>query len=222
MHSVIVANGELENHPRLRALWRAADVRIAADGGAVNARRHLARAPHIVIGDLDSLDDATRAWCATARVEMIQHPRAKDETDLELALALAMARGATEITLLGALGGRVDQTLANVFLLIKPARAKISARIAGANFDAWLAWERATIRGRIGDTVSLLPLTARVEGIVTRGLRYPLQNETLVIGAARGVSNELLARRAQIAFTRGLLLVVHLANSEWRMANSEL
>ncbi len=210
MNVVIVANGELHDAARLREIWRAADLRIAADGGASNARRSLAFAPHVLIGDLDSLDDATRAWCAEARVETLQHPREKNETDLELALALALARGATEITLLGALGGRVDQMLANVLLLVKPARARVHARIAGANFDAWLAWERAIIRGRSGETVSLIPLTARVDGIVTTGLRYPLRNETLHLGAARGVSNELIAEHAEVSFARGLLLVVHL------------
>jgi len=219
MRAVIVANGELEDHPRLRDLWRGAAWRVAADGGAANARAHLALAPHILIGDLDSLDDATRAWCAQAQTEFIQHPRAKDQTDLELALDFAIARGATEITLLGALGGRLDQTLANVLLLVKAASARVAARIAGADFDAWIAWERATVRGRIGDTVSLLPLTERVEGIVTEGLLYPLRKETLYLGAARGVSNELVAEQAEIAFARGLLLIVHQANSEWRMAN---
>ena len=210
MNAVIATNGEMQDHVRLREIWRAADLRIAADGGAVNARQHLALAPHIVIGDLDSLDDATRAWCAHARVELIPHPREKDETDLELALDLAIARGASEITILGALGGRFDQMLANVLLLAKPARAHVAAHIAGADFDAWLAWERATIRGKIGETVSLIPLTERVEGIITEGLRYPLRNETLYLGTAHGVSNELIAERAEVTFTRGLLVVVHL------------
>ena len=210
MNAVIITNGEMQDHTRLREIWRGADLRVAADGGAVNARQYLALAPHVLIGDLDSLDDATRAWCAHARAETIQHPRAKNETDLELALDLAMTRGATEITLLGALGGRFDQMLANVLLLVKPASAHVAAHIAGADFDAWLTWEHATIRGRVGETVSLIPLTERVEGIVTEGLRYPLRNETLFIGAARGVSNELIAERADVTFTRGLLAVVHL------------
>ncbi len=213
MHLVIAANGEVEDHPRLREIWRAADLRIAADGGAVNARKHLALAPHVLIGDLDSLDDATRAWCEQSRTEFIQHPRVKDQTDLELALDLAMARGATEITLLGALGGRFDQMMANTLLLVKPAAAHIPARIAGADFNAWVAWERATIDGHIGETVSLIPLTERVEEIVTEGLLYPLRNETLVLGQARGVSNELIAERAGVSFARGLLMVVHLLKS---------
>ena len=212
MHAVISANGELTDHPRLRDLWRVADLRIAADGGAVNARAHLALPPHVVIGDLDSLDDATRAWCASAHAEMIQHPAAKNETDLELALDLAHARGATEITVLGALGGRFDQELSNVLLLTKLARARVTARIAGADFDAWVAWERAVVAGRVGETVSLIPLTERVDGVVTRGLKYPLRDETLLLGYARGVSNELAAARAEVSFTRGLLLVVHLLN----------
>lgn len=214
MNVVIVANGEMRGAPRARQLWRAADWRIAADGGAVNARKFLLRAPHVLIGDLDSLDAATRAWCARARVEMIQHPREKDQTDLELALDLAMARGATDIVILGALGGRVDQTLANVLLLRKPARANISARIVGADCELWLVTKRAVIAGRVGETVSLIPLTARAQGIVTRGLRYPLRNETLVMGTTRGVSNVLTAARAEITLRRGLLMVVRLGMGE--------
>ena len=210
MHAVIVANGSLENAARLRDLWRSADLRIAADGGAVNARTHLALAPHVLIGDLDSMDEPTRAWCAAAGAETIQHPRAKNETDLELALDLACQRAATEITILGALGGRFDQMLANVQLLANPASLHIAARIAAADFDAWIAWERAVVEGRPGDTVSLIPLSEQVDGVVTQGLVYPLRSETLFLGKARGVSNELAGERAEISFARGLLLVVHL------------
>lgn len=212
MNVAIITNGEMRAHTRLRVLWDSADLRIAANGGAVNARRHFTRAPDVLIGDLDSLDDVTRAWCVSHRIEIIQHPREKDQTDLELALELALARGATAITLFGALGGRFDQTLANVFLLITPARAGVMTRIVDANLDAWVVWERVFIEGRIGETVSLIPLTERVEGIVTRGLRYPLHNETLHIDAARGISNELIAPRAEVTLAQGLLLVVHSIN----------
>jgi len=213
MKVAIITNGQMQYHSRLETLWRAADWRIAANGGAVNARRHFVRAPEVLIGDLDSLDADTRAWCAAHRVEMIQHPREKDQTDLELALDLALTRGATEITLLGALGGRFDQMLANVFLLVKAAQARVLARIAEIDFDAWVVWEHLAIAGRIGEIVSLIPLTERVEGIATRGLRYPLRNETLYLAAARGISNELIAERAEVTLTRGVLLIVHLTRA---------
>ena len=212
MNAVLVANGELDHHPRLRQLWHAADLRIAADGGAINARKHLTLAPHVLIGDFDSIDDATRQWCEQAHAEFIQHPRAKDETDLELAIDLAIARGANDITILGALGGRFDQMIANALLLVKPAQAQIPARIAGADFDAWLATKRATIAGKIGETVSLIPLTARVKGVVTKGLQYPLRDETLAFGTTRGVSNVMSAESVEITFKDGMLLVVHLHN----------
>jgi thiamine pyrophosphokinase len=100
--------------------------------------------------------------------------------------------------------------MANALLLVKPARARIPARIVGADFDAWIAWDHISIIGKIGETVSLLPITEHCEGIVTAGLRFPLRNETLSLGSPRGVSNELLLKSAQVTFARGLLLVIHL------------
>lgn len=206
---MITANGTLENHPRLQTIWRDADLRIAADGGAVNARAHLHLAPHILIGDLDSIDLATRAWCEQAGAEIIQHPREKDETDLELAIDLAIARGATDLTILGALGDRFDHTIANALLLIKPMRAGVIARLAAADSETWVAAEHTTMAGIIGETISLIPLSDRVDGITTTGLRYPLRNESLYLGSPRGVSNELIAEQAEVTWTNGMLLIVH-------------
>ena len=210
MKAAIVANGELQTHERLSEIWRTADLRIAADGGAINARNHLTLAPHVLIGDFDSIDEQTRAWCVQAHTELIQHPSAKNETDLELAIELALVEGAMDIVILGALGGRFDQMMANAFLLVKPAHAHTPARIVGVDFDAWIAWEQASISGKIGETVSLIPITERVDGIVTNGLRYPLRNESLYLGSPRGVSNELIEENALVSFKSGLLLVVHL------------
>ena len=210
MNAIIIANGEFENHPRLQKLWSDASLRIAADGGAVNAYHHFDLAPHVVIGDFDSLEETARAWCENANAEFIRFPREKNETDLELALNLAQERGVQAITVLGATGGRFDQMMSNVLLLIQPAQAGIFTRIAGIDFDAHIATESAIVVGKIGETISLIPLAERVDGIVTQGLRYPLRNETLFRGSARGVSNALIAEQAHVSFADGLLLVVHL------------
>jgi thiamine pyrophosphokinase len=206
MHAVIVANGELHANARLKEIWQRADWRLAADGGARNAREQLGRAPQVVVGDLDSLDGATRAWLEANRAEFIQHPVAKDETDLELALNLAATRGAARITLLGAVGGRADQFIANVLLLTRTPNLVI----AGATSELWAATGHAAIEGNAGDTVSLIPIDARVEGIVTRELEYPLRDEDLERGTTRGVSNRMLADRAEVSWRKGLLLIVHL------------
>src|SRR5689334_23251718 len=119
MYIVIVAHApDLEARPYLAQI-RAADSLIAADGGALPLLR-LGLVPDLVIGDLDSLGAAGEAALREQSVELRRFPRAKDETDLELALLHAAALGATAIDILGALGGRWDHTLANVALLALP------------------------------------------------------------------------------------------------------
>jgi len=206
MFAVIVANGELEPHTRLRQLWERADLRIAADGGARNARLSLERVPHTIIGDMDSLDDETRAWADGQHAEFIQHPVAKNETDLELALLLAQQRGARHITILGAFGGRADQSVANVMLLTRAP----NVRIAAADSEMWVGTGSEEIQGTQGDTISLIPLSRRVEGIITTDLEYPLRAETLELGSTRGISNVMQRNQAKVEWSNGTLLLVHL------------
>jgi thiamine pyrophosphokinase len=220
MRAVLIANGEMTDHARQKEIWLRANLRIAANGGARNARMYLRIAPHVVIGDFDSLDDETREWLEKSNCEFIRHPPAKDETDLELALQLAQTRGADEITILGAFGGRVDQFIANVLLLSQTRNLKI----IDAASEMWIVEgkgnrgtkgnegmdARAEIEGKRGDTVSLIPLDAQVQGIVTHALEYPLRGETLERGSTRGTSNVMLSANAVVEWTRGMLLVVHL------------
>ncbi len=210
MRAVIVANGNLQGDARLQHLWQAADLRIAADGGARNARHQLGLAPQIVVGDLDSLDPQTRSWLGDFLVEFVEHPVAKDETDLELAVNLARERGADAVTILGAFGGRTDQFVANVLLLARTPGVIATDRAS----EMWVATANTTIEGVPGDTVSLIPLSPKVEGLVTSQLEFALRDETLAFGITRGVSNCMLASRAEVSWSEGVLLVVHLFDSK--------
>src|SRR5581483_1018832 len=172
-------NGEMQTNARIQDLWQRSDLRIAANGGARNARLFLQRAPHVVIGDMDSLDDETRAWLETSRCEFLRHPLAKDESDLELALNLAQTRGADEITILGAYGGRIDHFIANVMLLARTPNVRLADTVS----EMWISEGQATLHGSPGDIVSLMPLDERVEGIITENLEYPLRAETLPRGS---------------------------------------
>ena len=174
--------------------------------GARNARLYLKIAPHVVIGDMDSLDDETRGWLEYNHCEFIRYPPAKDETDLELALHLAQTRGADEITILGGFGGRADHFLANALLLTQ----QTGVRLLSATSEMWIGSGLDVLYGKKGDIVSLLALDARVEGITTEGLQYPLDDETLERGSTRGISNVMLSERAQVQSTRGALLIAHL------------
>ncbi len=210
MDILLFANGELKRGTMLERLLDslASPHVICADGGALQARA-LGLRPHTIIGDLDSLTAEQVAQFRAARAEVIQHPVEKDETDLELALHHCRRIGAASIHILGALGGRFDQTIANIFLLTHSALRDMRIEVIdGEQVVRLLRPGAHRIDGERGDTVSLIPLAA-AEGIRTRGLQYPLAEETLHLGPARGISNVMLRESVEVAFRAGLLLVVH-------------
>ena len=126
-----------------------------------------------------------------------------------MALLRAIDHGVRRIIVLAALGGRPDQHLANLQLLTHPALIGLDVRMLHRDWEVFVIHQTANIDGQPGQTVSLLPMTEQVEGIVTQGLYYPLQNETLRLGPARGVSNVLTAERATVTIRSGILLAMH-------------
>ena len=202
--AIIFVNGELPNLDAARTLLRDDDYIIAADGGTRHALA-LGLVPSVVIGDLDSLG----AVNLPASVDVIQYPADKDETDLELALLHARERGFDEILLIGALGGRLDQTLGNLSLLSDPIWDGVDVRMDDGVEQVFFARKQAQIQGRIGEIVSLIPWRGDVKVANTKGLRWSLQNETLYAHQTRGISNELTAENAHVEIDDGLLLIIH-------------
>lgn len=206
MNAVVAAHGIVDE--RDAALALSADLVVAADGGAL----HLMRwgvAPAVVVGDMDSLDEATLAGLAARGARIERHPADKDESDLELALARAVELGARRITVLGAFGGRIDYTIANSLLLADGRWAGVDLRaVLGATTVRPLRGpSELRIEAGRGAVVSLLPL-GRAAGITTEGLRFPLADGALREGASRGVSNEVIAVPARVRLRDGVLLVV--------------
>lgn len=207
MRAVIFANGTLNDPDAVRNVLRPDDVIIAADGGTRHAWA-VGIDPDVVIGDIDSLSSEERNRLEAAGTEIIGFPARKDETDLELALLQAARAGATEIVILAALGGRLDQTIANVLLLTLPQLREVEVRIVEESQTAFLVRNEAFIEGQAGDTVSLIPLGGDAMGVATEGLEWTLDDEILRFGPARGVSNVLTAEQASVRVRRGLLLCV--------------
>ena len=211
MQALVFANGELSDGPMVR---RALDFAInpmivAADGGARNAM-HLGLRIDMLIGDMDSLPAAEVTRLEKQNATIHRYPIEKDETDLELTLKRVVGAGATWIRIIGGLGGRLDQTLANLYLLALPELTDCDVRLVAGNQEAWLLRPgKHHIYGTSGDTVSLLPLTEKVAGIRTGNLHYPLQDETLTFGPARGISNVMQDISAWVELQKGLLLLVH-------------
>jgi thiamine pyrophosphokinase len=207
--AIIFANGDLPEPERLRQRLRADDLVIAADGGSRHCQA-LGLRPHAVVGDLDSLSAEARSAFEQAGVHLESHPAHKDESDLELALLYAARQGATRMVIVGALGGRLDMTLANILLLTHPALASVRVEVWHGVQTAWLIRPPGDeVRGQAGDTLSLMPLNGDALGVVTRGLLYALANERLAFGPARGLSNVLTAATARVELRAGVLLAVH-------------
>jgi len=213
VRAFIVANGQAGDGERYAALVRPGDLVIAADGGAALALQ-MGLQPQAVIGDMDSIPAELRSRLEALGCRFIHHPVRKDETDTELAIRHALQQGAHEVFLLGATGGRLDHTLANVFLLALPELRNISARIMAGSTDIWLLRDRLDIEGRQGDIVTLLPLGQDAFGVKTQGLEYALQGDTLRFGQARGVSNVMTSAVARISLRKGLLLVLHVRSGQ--------
>jgi len=207
---VILANGQLTDVAKARQQVQAADCLICADGGTQHAIR-LGVVPDIVVGDLDSIAPELKAELEAAGVRFDTYPTRKDQTDLELALRLAVELGASRVDLLATLGGRLDQSLANLLLLTQTAWAGVMVRVVEGAETAWVVRGGQTtyVEGASGDTLSLVPLTPLVSGVNLEGVEWPLHNATLQLGSTLTISNCLAASRACVRVGEGMVLVVH-------------
>lgn len=206
--AVVFANGELINPQAVHTLLQPDDMLVAADGGYLHMQT-LGLQPNLLIGDLDSLPAAEVESLRAAGVELEIYPREKDATDLELALARVAARGVHEIRVVAALGGRLDQTLANLYLLEMDELKGIDVRLDDGHEEILIIRHKAMVSGTPGDTLSLLSMEGCSKGVTTQGLKYPLKGETLCPSRSRGISNVMLETEAVIEVRSGALLCIH-------------
>jgi thiamine pyrophosphokinase len=180
---------------------------VAADSGLLHAWA-AGRRVDVLVGDFDSVTAADVEKAAAAGAEIRRHPAAKDETDLELALAVARARGVTDVVVVGGHGGRMDHLLANAFLLASPSWAPLRVGARFGDADITVVRDQSTLEGCVGALCSLLPVGGPALGVRTEGLRFPLRDEDLHPSSTRGVSNEFLEPRATVSLREGVLLAV--------------
>jgi len=209
MKAVIFANGIMNQWPLGFELSTERDLIIAADGG-FNHCRHWKVMPHILVGDMDSINPADVPTHGHGEIEVHRFPARKDETDLHLALQVAIDRNASEIVILGALGARWDMTFSNVLILLAPFLRSAHVRILESHYEFFClhGCQKIDLEEKPGHTVSLIPLAGPVTGIRLRGFVFPLDNETLSMGTTRGISNLFQDEKAAIEIEGGHLLVI--------------
>jgi thiamine pyrophosphokinase len=180
---------------------------IAANGGLAHAKS-LGLDVAEAVGDFDSASPETVQAAERAGVRMRRHPESKDASDLELALEAALERSPRRILVLAGVGDRVDHLLAAMLLLgsEKWAGTLVDAVVGRARVQ--VVRGRRELRGRVGETISLLPLGGRAEGVSTTGLEYELRDEPLEPGSSRGVSNVFTEDVARVSVERGVMLAI--------------
>ena len=206
--AVVFGNGDLADVSRVRAHIDKDTLLIGCDGGAGHILS-LGLTPHAVIGDFDSISARDDRALRHRKVEYIRYPREKLYTDTELGVALARKRGCREIILTGIRGTSTDHMFGNIFLLAKKKFASLNIKIIEGKEEMMLARKRIRIKGKIGDIVSLIAISGNASGITTKGLFYPIVNDALSAGSARGIRNRMTSKHAEITVRKGSLLVIH-------------
>jgi len=209
MRAALFAHGVWQWDRDAQWAWDHTDLRIAVNGGLrplLEQDLH----PDLVVGDLDSLPPEALRWLRLEGVPILQYPTEKDATDLELALLEARRRGAREVYIFGALGGRWDQTLANLLLIAHPELQELQFIYFDQGQRLFPIRGHAVIRGQIGDLISFLPLGGPAHGVTLQGFRYPLEDGTLPWGTSLGVSNEFVRPEGVVRVRDGYLLAVHI------------
>jgi thiamine pyrophosphokinase len=201
MKTLILCNGEPPPQNLFEEALKWADLFIAADGGG-NTARSLDAAPDFVIGDLDSY----RAK-EDEEIELI-HDTDQETNDLEKTLSFVKKRGGAHVKVLAATGLRLDQTLKNLSVL-KQFNDQFQQLVFVDKHGTIQLLPHAYSKAiPVGTTVSLFPLSGKVTGVTTEGLKYSLNDEDLENGVRDGSSNRVAANLVSITYQKGDLLLI--------------
>jgi len=206
---VVVLNGELkgDREEYKKLIGEKNVLSIAADGGAL-LLESIGFLPDVIIGDFDSLTKAQYQRYEKLGAKIIKCPVEKDETDGELALQYCQERGFNNIVIIDFAGGRLDQQLANIFLLEYAFRNGMTAFIKEPGLEMGIIEREKIFFRKIGAGLSLIPLDEKVSGVTITGCKYLLETGSLLRYRTRGISNIIEQEKAVITVENGLLLYV--------------
>lgn len=211
MRTLIIAGGTVNDAMVCETIKNGGyDAIIAADSGMeVLYRHHLT--PDIVVGDFDSAAPEVLSYFQSQeQIEFCTLNKEKDDTDMEFAIREAIDREATDITIMGATGGRLDHVLSSIGLLELGIQWNVEMEIVDAKNRIRMIAKPVTLskKGQYGDFVSLIPFAGEVSGVTLEGFKYPLTDATLSVCGSLGISNEIVEDEAKINLESGRLLVI--------------
>lgn len=206
MRAVLIANGHINNPSFIKEKICIGDLIICVDGGLRYA--HNAEImPDYIIGDFDSADIELIDKYAGLGAMVLQFPKKKDLTDMEIALELAEEKGIRELFIFGAMGGRSDHAIANIMNLYQALEKGMNAAIIDENEEIYITKDTIVLERPKGTLISLVPIGEAAFKVKTEGLSYPLNYEDLYLGHSRGVSNIFEEEKAKVSLEKGVLLI---------------
>lgn len=184
------------------------DTVIGADYGAWFLVQH-GISPDLSAGDFDSVtEEQLRKIQQSSKQFVSCDPINKNLSDTELALEYAIEMKPQEIIIYGAIGTRLDHTLANIQIMSKVLRHGIPCSIRNQHNHISVTDSVHIVQRNDFPYVSLMPLSNEVTGITLEGFMYPLHEAVLSIGESLGISNRLLHETGTITIKEGLLLII--------------
>ncbi len=184
------------------------DLIIAADGGYSTLKK-LNIKPDLVVGDFDSLGNVPE------NENIIKHPVKKDDTDTLLAVKIGLEKGYKTFVIYGAIGGRLDHTVATIQTATYLAENGGIAYIYDGN-STITAIKNSSINfsENAKGYVSVFALSGIAKGVTIKGLLYELNNAELTPSFPLGVSNEFTGKESEISITDGVLTIIFEGNKD--------
>lgn len=178
------------------------------DGAAAKAM-DLGIVPCGIVGDMDSISQGILNKMIDKGVEIYRHPPEKDYTDAYLALKLMVDRGFNEIVIWGAMGGRLDHTLANIMSVTSFVEKSVKIMFDEPGLAVDIINSKIAIQGEVGDIVSIFPLGKEALGVTISGFKYPLKDARLSYDYPVGISNILENKSGSVSVEKGSLAIFH-------------
>lgn len=207
MKAAIISSGEILDYEFVKRKLQEVQLIICADGGGNHAYK-MNVIPDVLIGDFDSIDVQTLRFFEEKGSKILKYNPNKDETDTQLAAMYAIEKGITEIDFFCCIGLRFDHTFGNISNLVWLIQKGVTPRIIDEKNEINITNSTINLSGKIGQTVSLLPISEKVSGIYTKGLKYSLVDGELTFDKPRGISNVFEDQNVEIKVGSGILLII--------------
>lgn len=211
MEALVITGGESPAAAFLSRLAARAGLVIAADSG-FDAAREAGIHPDYTVGDFDSISDSS-VLAGLSQESIQRYPSDKDDTDTEIAIALARKLGANRIVLAGGGGGRLDHLLALSCLFLRPD-PPAEWHTGGESVFFLPSKGRAHCIVEPGSCVSVLPAGGKgSKGMSSKGLAWPLAGLVWADGQV-GISNRSLSSEIEVVAGDADLLLLLASGSE--------